>query len=65
MDGCGGGKKQKDSRKQGGILGLLGTVRRALLEIFKLRSGYVNLCPNCSAINNTHLLHKCQDQNCF
>lgn len=47
MDGCGGGKKQKDSRKQGGILGLLGTVRRALSEIFKLRSGYVNLCPNC------------------
>lgn len=38
MDGCGGGKKQKDNGKWGGPEGALGNSSAELSEIFKLRS---------------------------
>lgn len=39
--------------------------RSALPDFEAEERYYVNLCSNCSAINNAHLQHKCQDQNYF
>lgn len=60
------GKSKKTIGSRVGLRELLGTRLQNSLWNFQVEKWcYVNLCPNCSAINNSHLLHKCQDQDSF